>query len=166
MMGELILCKSSSGKKVKVCHMSSAHGQEDVRIFHKECMSLKLRDKDYIHPLLRKILIIALPCYYRMALKRFDAVIAADPMTRMHYKKFIHRCVTITNFPILREQEKKQQKQLPYIFFAGGITPLWCHEIIIKAIEDMQYALTLIYGSVSLIKSNAAYAFRIMMLRQ
>lgn len=25
---------------IKVCHMSSAHGQEDTRIFHKECVSL------------------------------------------------------------------------------------------------------------------------------
>lgn len=25
---------------VKICHMTSAHGQEDVRIFHKECVSL------------------------------------------------------------------------------------------------------------------------------
>lgn len=27
-------------KKTKVCHMSSAHSQEDIRIFHKECVSL------------------------------------------------------------------------------------------------------------------------------
>ncbi len=26
--------------KIRVCHMSSVHGQEDVRIFHKECISL------------------------------------------------------------------------------------------------------------------------------
>lgn len=27
-------------KKIRVCHLSSAHGQEDTRIFHKECVSL------------------------------------------------------------------------------------------------------------------------------
>ena len=26
--------------KIRVCHISSVHGQEDVRIFHKECVSL------------------------------------------------------------------------------------------------------------------------------
>lgn len=30
----------SSKKKIRVCHISSAHGQEDIRIFHKECASL------------------------------------------------------------------------------------------------------------------------------
>lgn len=27
-------------RRIKVCHMSSVHGQEDTRIFHKECVSL------------------------------------------------------------------------------------------------------------------------------
>ena len=25
---------------VKICHMTSAHGEEDVRVFQKECISL------------------------------------------------------------------------------------------------------------------------------
>ena len=49
-------------KKIKVCHMTDAHQQEDVRIFHKECVSLakngfdvylvsrgKIYEKDGVH---------------------------------------------------------------------------------------------------------------------
>ena len=31
---------------IKVCHMTCAHGEEDVRIFHKECVSLAKADYD------------------------------------------------------------------------------------------------------------------------
>lgn len=34
------MSKSNSLKKIKVCHFTSAHNASDIRIFHKECVSL------------------------------------------------------------------------------------------------------------------------------
>src|SRR5665648_1215595 len=39
-MGALPMINENSTKKIKVCHVTSAHPRYDVRIFHKECKSL------------------------------------------------------------------------------------------------------------------------------
>ena len=94
---------------------------------------------------LPKIFRIALSNMYRLfekiALRKFDYLISVTPHIVEKLKKINHNTVQITNYPILQESltpiDYIKKTDYPTIAFAGGVNPLWMHEMILDAIKDL-----------------------------
>lgn len=102
-------------------------------------------EKTYIPLIIRKVVNSLFIHYLEWACSQFDAIVSVDPYICDRYKKLNEHVVMVANFPRIEDSKCVQRKpQNKYIAFAGGIDAQWNHDIIIKAIEnvdDIQYVL-------------------------
>ena len=100
-------------------------------------------EKTYIPGVIRKLCRRIFTSYIKASCSKFDAVISVDPNICRKYEQINKRVAMVTNFPKLEIVEKKEELS-SYIAFAGGISRQWNHDIIIKAlnqIEGIRYVL-------------------------
>lgn len=222
---------------MRICHMTSAHNNDDVRIFYKECVSLaaagyevylvspgesreekgvhvvgvgvkpasrlqrmtgmakkvyqtalkldcdvyhlhdpelipygvKLKkqgkkvifdshedilnsfvDKKWIPSFFRKPVASAAVRYFKCVLPRFDALVSVTPHLHEELLRINPNTYMITNYPIIEpDAAAPEEKKMPDVFtlvFAGGVTPQWSHEEIIRAIQNIENVQYVVYG--------------------
>ncbi len=95
-------------------------------------------DKRYIWKPIRSILEPAYRYYMGECLKKMDLVITVDAMIKEKIQKYNQDVVLVSNYPEIKMDRGDIQNPLgqehgAYICFAGGITPQWNHEIVMKA---------------------------------
>jgi glycosyltransferase involved in cell wall biosynthesis len=221
-------------KEIKVCHITSAHPDGDVRIFHKECVSLaeegydvslvipnaeprvengvnivsfiykpssrlsrftksvnlvynkaievnadiyhlhdpellriavklkkkgkkviydahedlprQILSKQYLKPVLRKLISSRIERYENKVAKKLDAIVTATPYIRDRFLKVNPRTTDINNFPILKEllidfdYNEKTQNEICYV---GGITTVRGINELIASIKHVDGTLLL-----------------------
>lgn len=216
---------------ISVCHITNAHDPEDVRIFHKECVSLakngydvtlvergdsyekngvhiigigqpndgrlnrmtkfaqkayeaavkidadlyhfhdpellpfglKLKksgkivifdshehtaesilEKEWIPGVLQHIVYNLFSAYQRFVCRQLDAIVTVTPNLTEYFEKINPHTYQVTNYPILEVAEKECKDEGNHLVFAGGINPIWHHEIILDALvqnPDCHYYL-------------------------
>lgn len=216
--------KNAVSQKVRVCHITSAHSSNDVRIFQKECTSLatagyevylvapgesstvngvkivglgekpkkrlkrmttfarksyqtalaldcdiyhfhdpellpyglklkrkgktvifdshediagQIMGKSYLPRFARSTISAAVRAYERHVMKRIDAVIYVSPHFKDTIQPYSRRSCMVTNFPILKSIPDVEFRDPRLLCFAGGITPLWNHETVLRALETL-----------------------------
>lgn len=119
-------------------------GKKVIFDFHED-VSKQILFKTWIPKKLRKIISKLYEKYEKNKAKHFDALISVTPKFVERLKEINANTIMITNYPILKKEVvNKETQRKRAICFAGGISPQWNHENIIKAIEsidDIEYIL-------------------------
>jgi len=109
-----------------------------------EDITVNILDKNYIPKLIRPFMQYLFNKYASFVIKKLDGIITVTPHIVEKLKNINPKTFQITNFPIVDEekipsQEKIQKFSTPTIFFAGGVTPLFNHENIIKSLDRIEF---------------------------
>lgn len=97
----------------------------------------QIRDKQWIPGIIRNLISSIYEAYEKKSIKKYDAVLSVTPHIIDRLKKINSNAVMITNYPIVEEGVEIIRKPERAICFAGGISKQWCHDKILKAIEDI-----------------------------
>ncbi len=104
-----------------------------------EDTELQIMDKEWIPNIFRRIIAGMYRFYSGGKFKTCNGIITVTPAIVKKMKKYSKNVIMITNYPILSEMSgDKRDDSSDYIFFAGGISKQWCHDRIIKALENIE----------------------------
>lgn len=104
-----------------------------------EDTELQIMDKDWIPNLLRRVVAYVYKLYSGKKFKICNGIITVTPSIVKKMKKYSTNVIMITNYPILNEvSNSKSNNCSDYVFFAGGVSKQWCHDRIIRAIENIE----------------------------
>lgn len=122
-------------------------GKKVIFDFHED-VSQQILTKVWIPKSIRKIVSKLYKLYESSKIKKFDALITVTPKFVERFKKINSNTVMITNYPILSQYENiNEYRTSKAVCFAGGVSPQWNHENIIKAIDKIEGATYLLAGS-------------------
>jgi len=114
---------------------------------HEDFMVILL-EKSYIPAIFRPVLNLFFNSYYRVVLKKFDAIITVTPHIYDKIKRVNRNTFMITNYPIIHNYSEERE----YVFnnrivFAGAIVKDWCHHTIINSLEKCINVRYILFGS-------------------
>ena len=105
-------------------------------------------EKEYLPKSLRMIIKKYYNNFQEKVLPKIDGIIVVSPQMIQSYRKYNSNVTIIGNFPIINnEQNAIGDFVYGRFLFAGGITEQWSHEMIIKAINNIDGASYCLYGS-------------------
>lgn len=122
-------------------------GKKVIFDFHED-VSQQILFKTWIQKPIRQMVSLMYKKYEKNIAKKLDAIITVTPKFVERLKQINQNTVMITNYPILKEKANNTNvKKRKAICFAGGVTPQWNHENIIKAIENIDEIEYILAGS-------------------
>lgn len=122
-------------------------GKKVIFDFHED-VSQQILFKTWIPKLIRQMVSLLYKKYEKNIAKKLDAIITVTPKFVERLKQINQNTMMITNYPILKEKVNNTKViKKKAICFAGGVTPQWNHENIIKAIEEIDEIEYILAGS-------------------
>lgn len=122
-------------------------GKKVIYDSHEDTV-LDIYRKDYIPKILRPIIAFAMKKYLANFTSRIDAVVTVTPDIVQKYKKYNGNVYLVTNYPIIDTEktqiESKKNSNIVSLFFAGGVSSMWSHDIIVDVLnefDDIKYEL-------------------------
>lgn len=124
------------------------HGKKVIYDSHEDTIS-DINRKEYIPKVLRKCIAFVFSKYLKRISSKVDGVISVTPDVCKQYERWNSNVAMVTNFPIVstnieRPALEHNKKEGTILFFAGGVSSMWSHDHIIKAmdgIEEIKYEL-------------------------
>ena len=110
------------------------HGKKIIFDSHED-VPMQILQKVWIPTFLRKLLSKVYACIERGSLSKYDALISVTPTIVERLKEFNANTYQITNYPYFEERSDNRQWGHS-ICFAGGISPRYLQEVVLKSIED------------------------------
>lgn len=103
----------------------------------------QIETKYWIPVFFRKIIGKIYAAYAQGKFGRVNGLISVTPSIVKKLKRYNNNTVMVTNYPMVAEINNNSKypsnnRQEEYVFFAGGISEQWCHEIIAKAVEKVK----------------------------
>ncbi|WP_059025437.1 glycosyltransferase [Gabonibacter massiliensis] len=109
----------------------------------------QILNRRWLPILFRNIVSFAYKIYEKKCLKIFDAVISVNNTIVDRLKKINKNTVCVTNFPCLTEYVSNHDiNKEQAICFAGSISPVYMHHIILDALEELEDVKYLLAGAV------------------
>lgn len=93
-----------------------------------------IKDKSWIPHFLRPFVAYIFKCYERHSAKYFNIIITVTPSIVEKFERYHDNVYMVTNYPIIHTKQTDAIKQ-PQICFTGLISPLWCQEVIVSALN-------------------------------
>ncbi|MDY9920636.1 MAG: glycosyltransferase [Synergistota bacterium] len=100
-----------------------------------------IKDKFWIPYIIRLPMSAIFSIYENYAFKKFDCVISVTPHIVNKFKKYNKNTFQITNYPIFVDIDnliKNNEFKNKNVCFTGLMSPIWMHENIIKAINNLK----------------------------
>lgn len=108
-----------------------------------------IEEKEYIPKPFRKLVRWTYERYEASVCKKLDAVITVRAETNENFeKKGCRHVISVCNFPVLDEAFFPPNYDANVIVFAGGISKQWNHDMIIRAIENIDGVKYVLCGPV------------------
>lgn len=100
----------------------------------------QIQEKTYIPKVIRGLTSRYLGSFYKKTFKCMDAIITVDSMMEKEYLNLSGKVVIVANYPPYQKicQKSRPTNEVFTVCFAGGISPQWNHETIIRAIEPIE----------------------------
>jgi len=109
----------------------------------------QIMDKEWIPRPLRKTISWMFRKYQKGIISNCIGVITVTPDIEKNLKVMNRNTVIVTNYPILNNTDETiNRNENNYIFFAGGISEQWCHDIIVKAVSELDDIVYKIAGPI------------------
>lgn len=105
-------------------------------------------EREWIPSFLRRICAFLYSKKENRAFRKMDAVICVTDYVKERIKRVNSNVYVVTNYPIIENIHKtKLKSDLTTLCFAGGIRSDWNHEVILKAIKDIENIKYVVAGN-------------------
>lgn len=98
----------------------------------------QILEKKWIPQIVRGPISFVYKIYQKYICRHLDAVVYVTPDLSACFEVINSKTVMITNYPILQPMPLNLVKEDRRICFIGGIDERWCHDKIIKALENIE----------------------------
>lgn len=106
----------------------------------------QIMGKQWVPKVIRTIVSKVYEIYEKKTLAKYDWLISVTPHIVERLKKINKNTVMITNYPNVDRNEDVVRNPEKAICFAGGINEHWNHDIILKAIENIEVIKYILAG--------------------